>query len=72
MADLVPAIVLAVGIIALVKPEWIAAIDSRQRTAGTTRRSREVEMSDDYFVFVQIFGVLLALVGGVLFLGSLV
>lgn len=71
MADLVPAIILAVGVVALVKPGWIAAIDRRQRAAGTTRRSREVEMSDDYYAFVRIFGALLALVGGILFFGSL-
>lgn len=72
MADLVPLLVFVVGVVGLLRPGWIAAIDSRQRAAGTTRRSRDVEMSAGYYAFVRVVGGLLALVGAVLFVGSLV
>ena len=71
MADLVPFLVCLTGVVAVLKPGWIAAIDRRQRAAGTTRRSTDVEMSEGYVAFVRVVGAVLALVGGVLFLGSL-
>lgn len=71
MADLVPLLLCLTGVVAFFKPAWIAAIDRRQRAAGTTRRSRDVEMSEGYVAFVRVVGIIFALVGAALFVGSL-
>lgn len=63
MVDLVPVLLFAFGLVALSKPEWVAAIDRRQKAAGTTRRLGDVEMSDTYYAVVRIAGVFFTLFG---------
>ena len=71
MVDLVPALILAFGIVAAVRPELVAVLDRRQKAAGTTRRPSEIEMSESYYVVVRTVGVGLTLFGLVFTLRSL-
>lgn len=71
MVDVVPVVLLAVGVVAVLRPEWVAAIDRRQKAAGTTRRPGDVEMSETYYAVVRIAGIGLALFGLVFTLRSL-
>lgn len=71
MVDFVPVLLLAFGIVATVAPELVAAVDRRQKAAGTTRRPSEIEMSASYYVVVRTVGVGLALFGLVFTLRSL-
>lgn len=54
--ELIPVLLLVVGIVAAFKPQWIAAIDRRQKAAGMTRRPRDIEMSDTYYSVVRAEG----------------
>lgn len=71
MVDFVPVLLLVVGIVATVKPELVAAIDRRQKAAGTTRSPSEVEMSESYVAVVRIVGVGLTFFGLMFTLQSL-
>lgn len=70
MVDLVPVLLFAFGLVAMGKPEWIAAVDRRQKAAGTTRRPGDVEMSETYYVVVRIAGLGFALFGLVFIIRS--
>lgn len=56
MVDFIPALLLVFGLVAVIKPEWVAALDRRQKAAGTTRRPSDVEMSDTYYAIVRVAG----------------
>lgn len=71
MVDFVPVLLLAFGVIALVKPELVAVIDRRQKAAGTTRHPSEIEMSGSYYAVVRIVGIGLTLFGLIFTLRSL-
>lgn len=71
MVDFVPVLLLAFGIVALVKPELVAVIDRRQKATGTTRRPSEIELSASYYVVVRLVGGGLALFGLIFTLRSL-
>lgn len=71
MVDVIPVVLLAFGVVAVVKPELVAAIDRRQKAAGTTRRPSDIRMSETYYVVVRIAGVGLALFGLLFTLRSL-
>ncbi|MCL9817017.1 hypothetical protein [Natronocalculus amylovorans] len=45
------------------KPEWIVMIDRRQKAAGTTRRSEEIEFTDGHYVFIQVVGFFIGVFG---------
>lgn len=70
MADVFPLLLFIFGMVAALKPEWVAAVDRRQKAAGTTRRPSDVEMSETYYGVVQAGGIVFALFGAVLFLNS--
>jgi hypothetical protein len=63
MVDIVPVILFVFGLVALGKPEWVAAIDRRQKATGTTRRPDEIEMTDTYYVVIRLFGAAFAFFG---------
>lgn len=63
MVDFVPVLLFVFGLVAVGKPEWIAAIDRRQKATGTTRSPDEVEMSETYYVVIRLAGVGFALLG---------
>lgn len=71
MVDVIPALLLIFGLVALGKPEWVALIDRRQKAAGTTRRPGTVEMSDTYYAVVRIVGSGFVLFGVVFLVRSL-
>lgn len=71
MVDVVPVLVLLVGLVAVVRPGWVAAVDRRQKAAGTTRRPADVELNETYYAVVRTAGVGLALLGLVLVVRSL-
>lgn len=71
MVDIIPALLLVVGLVALGKPEWVAMIDRRQKAAGTTRRPSDVELTDTYYAVVRVAGLGLALVGLIFLIQSL-
>jgi preprotein translocase subunit Sss1 len=70
MVDFVPALLLVFGLVAAAKPEWVAALDRRQKATGTTRRPDEVEMSETYYAVVRIAGIGFVLFGLVFVLRS--
>jgi len=57
MVDFIPVVLLVCGLIAIARPEWIAAVDRRQKAAGTTRHPSDVEMNETYHVVVRVAGV---------------
>lgn len=63
MVDFIPVLLFVFGLIASSKPDWVAAIDRRQKAAGTTRRPSDVEMGDTYYAVVRIAGVFSTLFG---------
>ena len=63
MVDLIPVLLFVFGIVAMGRPEWVAAVDRRQKAAGTTRRSSEIEMSETYYAVIRIAGVGFTLFG---------
>jgi hypothetical protein len=63
MVDFVPVLLLVFGIVAVVKPGWVAAIDCRQKAAGTSRKPSDVEMSETYHVVVRIADIGFVLFG---------
>ncbi|WP_435320299.1 DUF6199 family natural product biosynthesis protein [Haloarchaeobius sp. TZWSO28] len=63
MVDIVPVLLFVFGLVAVGKPEWIAAIDRRQKAAGTTRSPDDVEMSETYYAVVRLAGVGFTLIG---------
>ena len=63
MMTIVPAFLLLFGIICVVKPEWIVMNDRRQKAAGTTRRSEEIEFTDGHYVFIQVVGFFIGVFG---------
>lgn len=63
MVDFIPAFIFVLGLVAIGKPEWVAAIDRRQKAAGTTRRASDIEMSETYYAFIRIAGIGFALFG---------
>ena len=63
MVDLIPVLLFVFGFIVMMKPEWVAAIDRRQKAAGTTRRPSDIETSETYYAFVRITGVGFTLFG---------
>ncbi|WP_458191014.1 hypothetical protein [Haladaptatus sp. NG-WS-4] len=63
MIDLIPVLLFVFGLIALSKPEWVAAIDRRQKAAGTTRSPSDMEMSETYYGVVRLAGIGLTLFG---------
>lgn len=71
MVDFVPVLLLAIGVVALAKPELVAVIDRRQKAAGTTRRPSEIELSESYYLVVRIVGIGLTLFGVMFTLRSL-
>lgn len=71
MVDFVPVMLLAFGVVALLKPDLVAVIDRRQKTAGTTRRPGEIEMNESYYAVVRIVGVAMTLFGLIFTLRSL-
>lgn len=71
MADLIPALLLAFGLVAALRPEWVAAVDRRQKAAGTTRSPADVEMNETYYAIIRLAGVAFAVFGLVFFLRSL-
>lgn len=71
MVDVIPVVLLVFGIVALTKPEWVAMIDRRQKAAGTTRRSGDIEMSETYYTIVRVAGLGFTLFGLIFTLRSL-
>jgi hypothetical protein len=71
MVDVVPLALAVFGAVAVVRPQWVAAIDRRQKAAGTTRRPSEIEMSAGYYAVVQVAGIALLLFGVAFTLRSL-
>jgi hypothetical protein len=63
MVDFLPVLLFVFGLIAMGKPEWIAAVDRRQKAAGTTRSPSDVELSETYYAIVRIAGAGFALFG---------
>ncbi len=63
MVDLVPVVLFVGGLIAIGKPDWMAALDRRQKAAGTTRDPDEVEMDPTYYVLIRLLGVGFTLFG---------
>jgi hypothetical protein len=61
--DLIPVLLFTFGLIAMAKPEWVAAIDRRQKAAGTTRRPGDIEMGETYYAVVRMAGVGFTLFG---------
>ncbi len=62
--ELVVAILLTMfGAVSVVKPRWIAAIDRRQKAAGTTRHPEDIEFSDGHYGFIQIVGFFIGAFG---------
>ena len=63
MVDLIPVLLFVFGIVAMARPEWVAAVDRRQKAAGTTRRSSGIEMSKTYYTVIRLAGVGFTLFG---------
>lgn len=57
MVDVIPVLLLLFGFIAVFKPKWVAAIDRRQKAAGTTRSPQDIEMSESYYGIIRIAGI---------------
>lgn len=71
MVDIVPLALLAFGLVAVLRPEWVAALDRRQKASGTNRHPSDIEMDETYYVVVQVVGIGMALFGVVFTLRSL-
>ena len=71
MVDVVPVLLLVFGLVAVVEPELVAAVDRRQKSAGTTRSPGDVEMSETYYGVVRAVGLGLLLLGLVFTVRSL-
>lgn len=71
MVDVVPVLLLGFGLIAVLKPNLVAAIDRRQKAAGTTRNARDIEMTNFYYAVVRIVGFFFIVFGLVYTLRSL-
>jgi len=71
MVDVVPLLLLVFGVIAVLKPEWVAMIDRRQKAAGTTRRPADVEMTEGHHSFLRLVGFIFVLFGVVFTLQGL-
>lgn len=63
MVDFIPVLLFVFGLVAVSKPDWVAAIDRRQKAAGTTRSPRDVEMSETYYGLIRLAGIGVTLVG---------
>ena len=63
MVDLLPTLLLVFGVVAAVRPGLVAAVDRRQKAAGTTRQPEDVELSATYYTVVRLAGVAFALFG---------
>jgi len=63
MVDVVPVVVFVIGLVALVKPEWVANIDRKQKSLGTNRSPNTVEMSETYYLVVRIVGIICLSIG---------
>lgn len=63
MVDFVPLLLMAIGVVSLVKPEWTMAIHRRQKAAGTTGRPDDVEPSRFWYVLNYLSGVCFVLFG---------
>lgn len=63
MVDLIPVLLFVFGLIALTKPDWVAAIDRRQKAAGTTRSPGDVKISETYYAVVRLAGIGFTLFG---------
>lgn len=63
MVDFIPVLLSGFGLIALVKPEWVAALDRRQKAAGTARYPQEIEMGETYYAVIRFAGVAFTLFG---------
>jgi len=61
VADVIPLVLLAFGVVALLRPEVVAAADRRQKAAGTTRRPSDIETSETYYAVVRTAGIGLTL-----------
>lgn len=59
---LIGGLLLAFGVLWMLKPDALDIIDRYQKSLGTTRPS-EVETSDRYYLFVRILGFGLAVIG---------
>lgn len=71
MVSVIGLLLLTVGVVTLLRPEWIEAMDRRYKAAGTTLRPREVEMSAVYHLVVRATAVGFVLFGLALTLSSL-
>ena len=70
MVDLIPVLLFIFGLVTVGKPEWVAALDRRQKAAGTTRHPREIEMSETYYGLVRLAGIGFTIFGLVFILRS--
>lgn len=71
MVDVLPLVLLGFGLLSVFKPEWIAVVHRRQKAAGTTRKPRDIEVTESWLRVTQIAGVAFVLFGLLFTLRSL-
>lgn len=63
MLGILVVVLLVIGVVAIVKPDWVAVIDRRYKATGTTSRPSEIELTETYYFVVRIVGVGFILTG---------
>lgn len=63
MVDLIPVVLLALGLISAFKPEWVAAVHRHQKVTGTTNRPKEIEVTDTWIGITRISGMVFIIFG---------
>ncbi len=71
MVDVFRLLLLAVGLISILKPEWAMAVHRWQKAAGTTNRPADIEPSDGAYMIHYVAGFFFILFGLVFTLNSL-
>lgn len=63
LLGIIVVVLMVIGIVAIVKPEWVTVIDRRYKATGTTSRPGEIELNETYYLVVRIVGVGMILTG---------
>lgn len=71
MVDIVPVVLLVFGLVSVLKPEWVAAVHRRQKASGTTRRPRDIEVTETWLAVTRMAGLAVVLFGLLFTLRSL-
>jgi len=56
-------VLLVTGVVAVVKPEWVAIVDRRHKAVGTPSRPGQLELTETYYLVVRAVGVGFILTG---------